>query len=365
MVINVFGKPSEMYDELLVNSEKLIDNINVIVSDNFEDIFDNQWDNLLYNRFIKYGVLDALIDKSRKENSKYPTSGIHVFDDFDLTKLKSIKNDPLKKAKGNTKLLAFDTKWLRDNRKVEKEAVPQRVYTDGQIKMKYGFVDNKAKKLIVVFQSNWANENKIHDNEHLVTHELLNDTFRYKKYQFFKYAGQNKEFDFIFLEDEFNYIYGWYMTNYGKIIFPNIQNFMKELSKLYDEIHFVGASKGGYGAYHIGKDLEFVKTIALIAPILEVKDYVEQVNNPFMLNEISDGSEELLNKIVEREKVGLVNPDRIYVSSGKSDYQYKNIKRLMEENNGIHYLKADDTYTHDDVIKYTYKELISMSLGLE
>ncbi|NTU25627.1 hypothetical protein HPX95_05480 [Bacillus tequilensis] len=363
--INFFEKPSEMYNELMSNSETIIDRINVIVSDNLSNILDTHWENLLYKRFIDRKILDVVVDKELSGDSNYSKCGILAINHFDQKKIKGVKNDALRKAKGSAALLAFDTKWLRDRRKVELEQVNQSVFVDGQIKQKYGFVKNNAKKLIVVFQSSWANINLIHNNEGKVTHDLLNDVFKYKKYQFFQFAKRNKEYDFVFLEDEFNYIYGWFTTNYGTMIVENIQRFMEELSKEYQETHFVGASKGGYGAYHIGKDLEFVDSINLIAPIMDVESYAKRVNNQMMLKEISSNDDNLLLEIIERQKVRPIKPERIHLSTGKSDYNYKHIMDLTNEFPEIQVTETKEEYDHNDIILHTYKEVLKKTLNLE
>ncbi|MED1807681.1 hypothetical protein ABEW90_03395 [Bacillus subtilis] len=363
--INLFERPSEMYNELMINSETIIDRINIIVSDNLSNILDTHWENLLYKRFIDRKILDVVVDKELSDDSNYSRCGILAINHFDEKKIKGVKNDALRKAKGSAALLAFDTKWLRDRRKVELEQVNQSVFVDGEIKQKYGFVKNNAKKLIVVFQSSWANINLIHDNEGKVTHDLLNDIFKYKKYQFFQFSKRNKEYDFVFLEDEFNYIYGWFTTNYGNMIVENIQRFMKELSKGYQETHFVGASKGGYGAYHIGKDLEFVDTINLIAPILDVESYAKRVNNQMMLKEISSNDDNLLSEIIERQKVRPIKPERIYLSTGKSDYNYEHIMDLTNEFPEIQVTETNEEYDHNDIILHTYKDVLKKTLNLD
>ncbi|WP_270344595.1 hypothetical protein [Enterococcus thailandicus] len=363
MEVNIFNKPSEMYNTLMTNSDTIIDRLNIIANDNLSNVLDTHWEKLLFTRFIDRKILDVLIDK-QKSLATYDSSYVSVMDHVDYKAINNIKNDSLRKAKGATALLAFDTKWLRDHRKVEMEQVKQSVYVDGEIKQKYGFVKNNSKKLIVVFQSSWANTKEINKLKNTVSHELLQDLFKYKKYQFFQFAQRNKDYDFIFLEDEFNFVYGWFTTNYGHMIVENIQNFIRELYKEYNEINFVGASKGGYGAYHIGKDLDFVKSITLIAPIIDVISYSQKVNNQTILGELSDGREDLLKKIIDRQNVEPINPSRIYMTTGESDYNYKQMIQLLEKHPGLNLNFTDKSYDHNDVILHTYKSALSENLGL-
>lgn len=352
-----------MYNALMVNSDALIDKLNIITNDNLTNVLDTHWEKLLFTRFVDRKILDCIIDK-RADKSNYKAGYVPILDHVDYKVISRIKNDALRKAKGAAALLAFDTKWLRDHRKVEMEQVKQSVYVDGEIKQKYGFVKNNSKKLIVVFQSSWANMKEINRLKNTVSHELLQDLFKYKKYQFFQFAGRNKDYDFIFLEDEFNFVYGWFTTNYGHMIVENIQNFMRQLNTQYEEINFVGASKGGYGAYHIGKDLDFVRSITLMAPILDVVSYSKRVNNQTVLGELSDGRDDLLEKIIDRQNVEPINPERIYMTTGESDYNYKEMIQLAEKYPGLNIELTDKTYDHNDIILHTYKKALNETLGL-
>ncbi|WP_239257205.1 hypothetical protein [Listeria ilorinensis] len=365
-MVNIFGSPNEMYQELLKNGHKIIDTPNVIISDDFAAVISSHWQNLLYERFLKYDLLDALVDQSwNKLSSDYRTNRLVVQNFFDYELVKKVKSfDKLKRARGIIDLLAFDTKWLRENREAELKTMKQSVYVDGEIKIKYGYQNNHAQKLIVVFQSNWAYEKEIHELENVVSHKLTSNLFRHSCYQFYQFAQRNPSYDFIFLEDDFNYIYGWFMTNYGKLIYKNLQAFITALSKSYEEVHFVGASKGGYGAYHIGKDMEEVKSMTLIAPILKIDKYMEKLNNTKMKQEIIGNNASLFEEILCRENVSPIKNDRIAISTGKSDYQYEQIIELVQKNPEINLTETKETYTHDEVIVMTHKQMLHQFLGL-
>jgi hypothetical protein len=365
-MLNIFNTPNEMYQYILDNGHKIVEFPTVIINDDFASTISSPWQKLLYERYVKYGLLDAVVDKSlSKKEVSYPTGSIKVQSEMDYKLVTDIqKYDKLKRSNGVISLLSFDTKWLRNERRVEEKTMHQSVYLDGEIKIKYGFKNNNAKKCIVVFQSNWAFENEIHESENKITHKLTSNLFRHNVYQFYQFAQRNIEFDFIFLEDDYNYIYGWFMTNYGTMIYPNIQRFIRKLKENYAEIHLLGASKGGYGAYHTGKDMEEVDSITAIAPILKVESYWERLNNRHMKAEISNNNIEVLNQIIERENVKPINPKIISVSTGKSDYQYQEIINLTKDCPEVKLLESEPHYNHDEVITMTHKDMLKNSLGL-
>lgn len=335
-----------MYKDIVEKGASSADSLNYLVNEELGNILQSDWEKLLFKRLIRFDLIDGTAANSDEISEK-------------------ICFDKVERLRNLVDFLAFDSKNMRSKLDKEKKSIPQRVFVDGEIKIKYGFTDNHAKKVIVVFQGKQASLELIHSMENKITHKTTSELFQHDKYQFFKYSKKNKDYDFIFLEDDFNFIHGWYMTNYGKMIYKNLQYFLSLLSKNYEEIHLIGSSKGGYGAYHTGKDLDFVKSITLIAPVLEVDEYIKRLKIPHLKQELSNSSDALYQDILSRESVPPVISSRITIYSGKSDYSYKKIKDLITENPTLNVVEVDEKLDHMQIIRGFYKEALNKTLGLK
>lgn len=358
--MNKFSKPTEIYKVILNSPQKLFDEPIIIDNDELVEVLKNSWENLLYRRFKRYNILAGVICK----NSEFTDEDIPVFLNSEAYQKSSIPHDAIKVMTGLIDLLAFDTKWLRENKEQPKE-LPERFFVDGEMKLKYGLVENGAKKLMVVFQSSWAKVGEIYHGEHKITHKIEKELYAHRKYQFFHYSHTSKEYDYVFLEDDFNYIYGWFMVDKGKFIHPNIQKFVTLLSANYEEVHFLGASKGGYGAYHCGKDLDCVASITLLAPIIRIEEYVVNVNARRLLGELEYGDPELLEQLLLREQMPPSSGKKISVLTGESDYQYETIKELVAKYPALSLTEGNPSLKLETLISESYIQFLEDNLGIK
>ncbi|MCB5952924.1 hypothetical protein LI951_12675 [Enterococcus sp. BWT-B8] len=361
---NIYRTPTEMYQALLDNGSVNVEYPNIIISENLDKILKNTWQKMLFNRFITFNLLDAVIDKSAQSSSDFYSNNIMIINDFKhIDPIQISTFDKIERMKKLLDFLSFDASNLRKQKSKEMQKIKQRVYVDGQIKIKYGYKNNNGKKLMIFFQGKRASLAEIHRQENKITHKTMNELFQHDKYQFFKYSLNNPNYDFVYLEDDFNYIHGWYMTNFGSMIVSNIQNFIVNLGNNYEEIHFVGTSKGGYGAYHVGKDMKQLTSLTLIAPILDIAHYIDILKVPTLKAELSNNDSALFKQIQQREQIKPDFPEKIMIVTGKSDYDYKKLLQLSHEYPEIIFEEVDENYTHLEIISNSYKRVLSKRLN--
>lgn len=348
--MKTYKKPSDLYNQLLKDSAKLFQEwgSGAVIIDNQKLsslINENGWEKLLLDRYIKHKIIDGYTDI---------TGNIHT-----------LETDQIQRLRGLISLLSFDTDFLRkerQKRRVYGETLEPLVYNDDDIKIKYGFKNQGAKKLIIIFQPKWAKTEYIFPNSGKITHDSYEGLFQYNTYQFVGRSQEYTDYDFVFIQDDFNLVYGWFTTNYGKLIYRNLQRFIELLSEPYDKTVLVGASKGAYGAYHLGKDLSCIDTIIGIGPILSMGDYSEEVDNSTLKYTV-ENNYFLLEQIKLREQVPPNSNIKIIFSSGKKDYQIKLIEELSNKYKNIKLFRYDDFEDHGKIIENSYKDMFSYGLS--
>lgn len=166
------------------------------------------------------------------------------------------------------------------------------------------YQNNYAKRTVVIFQSVGT---QVYDYELFYKYQLgLVSYQEYKeyvnqghgKYVFFKeFEKVNK----IFVEDNFNMCFGWYLYNNKVRIDDLIATAIKEVltAERIDEetVTFYGNSKGAYGAILVGQYFENIQRLIATYPILRpIKRYQEHAANPRMFVQLyflTRGSEDL------------------------------------------------------------------------
>lgn len=335
----------EVYDTILKLGYSAVESGAIVANENIEEILTDGWQNLLLKRLTTYKIIDGWYSNS--------------FDKFHEVTIDSESE----RAAGVVKMLAFDTDFLRKERQRKSQygdKLPELYYTDGDLTIKYSIKKNDGNKLAVVFQPKWAKVEYIYPNIGKITEDMFDSTMQFNSLQFVNLSKHYLEYDFLYIEDAWNVAGGWYMTNFGNLIYQNVVDFVSKYAKHYDETVALGASKGAYGAYHIGKSVPEISRIGLAGPILSAHDY-ERVDVSVLRN-LSNNykNKDILSDIKDIEdRKG--NITKLVISSGKNDYQYelaKNISKQYEDSDYIDFPEGD----HGEIIRESYREVFDRIL---
>ncbi len=323
--------------------------INVIKLDDFS-IFSTSWHKLMLERFVKLDLINYFLINNNDKNQHY--HNIKVINNPNQAIPCDI--DVIKRLNQSRILHTHEIKYLRAN---SQKKLKTSVYYDEDFnKVKFHFHDNGAQKIVFVFQPAWADQGKIHGSRGCIEDLDYSKIERQDHYQFYGLLTPNKEYNYIFIHDEYSFVHGWFHYNNGKEVHSTIKRFIEKVSCKYKKSILLGASKGGYGAYHIGKRIECIDKIILIAPIVDLEKYANEVNKTLLQQLDFDDS-----KIIQLKKIESVEPvcnASIVALTGGADYQVNEIK----SNPFIQSEILDDVSEHTEIISTGYKEFISKHL---
>lgn len=331
------------------DGKPIVYDINVIKIEDFS-VFSNSWYKLMLERFLKLELINYfLIDDDLDKNGRY---GIKVINKPEQAIDCNI--DVIKRLEQSRILHTYEIKYLKKNQK--KELKTSVYYDEAFNKIKYHFHDNGAQKIVFVFQSAWADQVVIHKSRGCIEDLDYSKIERHDHYQFYGLLTSNKNYNYIFIQDEYSFIHGWFHFNNGKEVHNTIKKFIEKISSKYKKAILLGASKGGYGAYHIGKRIDGIEKIILIAPILDLEKYSKEVHKSILQQ--LDFDDFKLHRLKEIEAVEPVGNANIVALTSGADYQANEIVSNQFINAEI----FDEISEHNDVIKNGYMKFIKKHL---
>lgn len=194
--------------------------------------------------------------------------------------------------------------------------------------MKYDFINNNSSKLVIVFNALSGLPNK--DNlikENL--REVIND-----KNSFYGMI-KNRQFNYLFIKDNYCDLYGWYITDYDNLVFDSINNwltcFIKDGKYKSEDVTTFGFSKGGSGALFHSIYNENIGNCYSGTAQIDFLEFFKKSGNQIIKDMIPYG--EKMNSIVFRpDKLTVTN---VQIISGINDEQYSNqvkFGKFLEDN---------------------------------
>lgn len=215
--------------------------------------------------------------------------------------------------------------------------------TQQKINSNFKLIDNNSNKLMIIFQS----AGRVPD-ELFCQNLSYSDLDKYHNRLNYGKLASDKMYNYLYVKDNYNYAYGYYITDQGMIIIEALKNAINEIIAPYDEVYTFGTSKGGAAAIIYGNLINKCNHIIAGVPIIDQFDYIKN-NQPVLLDEVASGkiAENLLKtQVSDTLKNGKVNT---LIISGKSDIDYAH---LSEDKIGskVKVLLADDTLKHTPIV---------------
>lgn len=224
------------------------------------------------------------------------------------------------------------------------------------------YINNNSKEIIIIFQS--AGRIPIGDLKKILTNEVTEETIRnhHKRHTWVKFANNNPQFDYIFVEDYYSKCYGWYMIDSGKIIIDDINKNLDEffMDKSYDKVIAYGSSKGGTAALLYGIINKYITHVFSLVPQIEVSTYFNRYYRAYKKlffgttelekNENVRKNEYILNNFLYDKSNDVLNKQtQFIIYTGPNDKQFKqlmtfynkikdadNLKIVINMSNDVH-----------------------------
>lgn len=216
--------------------------------------------------------------------------------------------------------------------------------------MKYDFIDNNSNKLVIIFNPMQGLPNR----ETLIKEKLretIND--RNAFYRIIK----NRQFNYLFLKDNYSDLYGWYITDYDNLVFDSINEwitcFIKDGNYETENVTTFGFSKGGSAALFYSIYNENIGNCYSGTPQIDFLDFFNKSGSEVIRDMIPYG--EKMNTIVFRpEKLTVTN---VQIITGINDEQYSNqinygnfLEQNLPKGSNISYNIDINGYSHASIV---------------
>lgn len=134
-------------------------------------------------------------------------------------------------------------------------------------------IKNNSDTLVVIFQGVFTKTNETYADKIVnkqIPDEAVKDLHGY--YHFMKVSGRNEERDYLYLQDYYSNLYGWYLFDHGRFIYKELSKklnaFIREHG--YKHVYLVGSSKGGVGAILMALHCPAVEKVFTMVPDLKI-----------------------------------------------------------------------------------------------
>ena len=138
------------------------------------------------------------------------------------------------------------------------------------------YIDNNSSHLVIVFQSTIGldlTRFNPQDKEYI---SYVNTA--HKRYMWMKTLNQKNDIDFLYIQDNFNMSYGWYLKDNKESVITKVTSFIKKyIKKRHQKVTAFGSSKGGFAALLYGVMLPEITDIVSIVPQIKVKEYLDTI----------------------------------------------------------------------------------------
>ncbi|EUJ52472.1 hypothetical protein [Listeria fleischmannii] len=134
-------------------------------------------------------------------------------------------------------------------------------------------IKNNSDTLVVIFQGVFTKTNEAYADK-IVNKQIPNEAVKdlHGYYHFMKVSGRNEERDYLYLQDYYSNLYGWYLFDHGRFIYKELSKklnaFIREHG--YKHVYLVGSSKGGVGAILMALHCPAVEKVFTMVPDLKI-----------------------------------------------------------------------------------------------
>ncbi|EGO2713259.1 hypothetical protein IDE33_002833, partial [Enterococcus faecalis] len=134
-------------------------------------------------------------------------------------------------------------------------------------------IQNDSDTLIIVLQGVFSKTNEMYAKkvaEGYISAETVKNLHNY--YHFMKLSQNNATRDYLYLQDYYSELYGWYVFDNGKFIYKELRKLIKQfiIKNNYKKVYLVGSSKGGAGAILMALHNEFIDKVFVMVPDLRI-----------------------------------------------------------------------------------------------
>lgn len=238
--------------------------------------------------------------------------------------------------------------------------------------LKYDYINNNAGKLIIVFQG-VVQEDKLEEalKYEYGTSEYMEAFDRYASaYTHFRLTN-NKDYDYLFVQDNINHRVSWFLFDGDEFILPKLCNeldlFISQNNYSRENVVTFGTSKGGFSARLFAYNCSNIGNIVCGIPIFQLHTFdVENVvgrksweyhisSSIFGSKERRKKTNEIVFEMFSSDKILNSNIKEIIVCGWKDNYFVDDI--LSYKNPNVTYVVETKIVGHAPVIKHNYNEV--------
>lgn len=225
---------------------------------------------------------------------------------------------------------------------------------EDRIKDNLKYINNGTNKLMIVFQS----AGRI-PKEKLGTELSIKELKKYHSRLNYRKLMENKQYDYLYVMDNYNNSYGFYTVSDNYIITDAIVQEINAYLEGYEEVITFGTSKGGSAAIIFGNLIDKCDYIFSGVPILDQEQYIKNYMPVICEELIKTDIASFLLKNMAKELLAKTTIKTI-IFTGVNDVQYNVLKSLeLPENVQIQLDRTDKKHNEIiyDNIEYIYEYL--------
>lgn len=196
-------------------------------------------------------------------------------------------------------------------------------------------INNGSDTLVIVLQGVFSKTNEMYAKK-IIKNQITNESVKnlHEYYHFMKLSQKSEDRDYLYLQDYYSKLYGWYIFDNGKFIYTELSKKIEQFIRKnnYKKIYLIGSSKGGAGAILMALHNNFIDKVFAMVPDLRIS---------------TDG-------FGDSGKHLFFNDDKIFEEQVKNIFKSDTIFEYVE-----HAIKKPNFYFFTGVRDYGFKELVN------
>lgn len=241
-------------------------------------------------------------------------------------------------------------------------------------------IKNNSKILVIIFHATFSIIDEKFYKEFLdnkITAERVQQIHK-GNLHFFQFAMKTKEADFLFLEDYFSELYGWYMFDKDKFIYnelnQELDNFIEENG--YKRAIALGSSKGGTGAFlHSLMSTKISDCFIMIPDLCKSLKFLSENGKAILFNNNEEFQKKLTSFFDDNKYLSLVSDSKKHftVVSGIRDNTYRETCNIVRTLNSPQFENIKSTFytfptqekhmsivgNHDNMIYQLFRSVVT------
>ncbi|MBC2002160.1 hypothetical protein HCA78_00170 [Listeria booriae] len=200
-------------------------------------------------------------------------------------------------------------------------------------------IQNNSDTLVIIFQGVFTKTNEAYATnimEGRIPDKDVKNLHSY--YHFMKISERNDTRDYLYLEDYYSRLYGWYTFDNGKFIYEELSD---ELSQFidahgYKHVYVVGSSKGGVGAILMALHCPQIERVFTMVPDIRIStDGFGDSGRKLFFNE-NEVFEKRVKTMFEKQDIfkrleKRENKPKFFFFTGVRDYGFKPLTNLHQK----------------------------------